>query len=55
VLGGHPTDSRNLWPQPLVQAQQKDRLELALNRAVCAGRMTLGVAQQRIKDPAAWK
>jgi hypothetical protein len=54
-LGGHPTDPRNLWPQPLAQAQRKDRLELALNRAVCAGRMALGVAQQRIKDPAAWK
>jgi hypothetical protein len=54
-LGGHPTNPRNVWPQPLEQAQRKDRLELALNRVVCAGRMTLGVAQRRIKDPAAWK
>jgi hypothetical protein len=53
-LGGHPTDLKNLWPQPLAQARRKGRLELALNRAVCAGRMTLGVAQQTIKDPAAW-
>src|SRR5262249_44483453 len=50
-LGGHPMDPKNLWPEPLEQAQRKDRLELALNRAVCAGRMALGVAQQRIKDP----
>lgn len=54
-LGGHPTDPNNLWPQPTRQAQLKDKLEYALNRAVCAGRMTLSVAQQKIKDPSGWK
>ncbi len=54
-LGGHPTDPRNLWPQPIHEATVKDRLELALNRAVCAGRVTLGAAQQKIKDPRGWR
>ena len=54
-LGGHPTSPDNLWPQPIQQAQAKDRLEYALNRAVCAGRMTLATAQAKIKDPSAWK
>ncbi len=48
-LGGHPTSPDNLWPQPIRQAQVKDKLEYALNRAVCAGRMTLAAAQLKIK------
>ena len=43
-LGGHPTDPRNLWPQPIEQAHRKDQWESGLNRAVCAGRMTLAAA-----------
>ena len=54
-LGGHPTDSRNLWPEPLEQAHRKDRWELALNRGVCAGRMTLAAAQHKITDPTLWR
>jgi len=54
-LGGHPTDPRNLWPQPIGQAKRKDRWELGLNRAVCAGRMTLGAAQHKIADPGLWR
>ena len=54
-LGGHPTSPDNLWPQPIRQAQLKDKLEYALNRAVCAGRMTLAAAQLKIKDPSGWK
>lgn len=44
-IGGHPTDPRNLWPQPVEEAHLKDMLELALNRAVCGGKMTLTDAQ----------
>jgi hypothetical protein len=54
-LGGAPRDLRNLWPEPRPQARLKDREEYALNRAVCSGWMTLGVAQQKIKDPQGWR
>jgi len=54
-LGGHPTDPRNLWPQPWPQARLKDKWESGYNRAVCAGRVTLTIAQQRIKDPGTWR
>jgi len=54
-LGGHPTEPRNLWPEPIEQAHRKDRWELALNRAVCGGRMTLSSARQKIADPALWR
>ncbi len=53
-LGGAPQDPRNLWPQPIMQARLKDKVELALNRAVCANRMTLSAAQQKIRDPQNW-
>jgi hypothetical protein len=45
-LGGHPTDVRNLWPQPIREARMKDKLESVLNRAVCGGRLTLTQAQR---------
>lgn len=44
-LGGAPRDPRNLWPQPLDEAHAKDRLETAVRRDVCAGRMTLEQGQ----------
>lgn len=50
-----PRDPRNLGPEPLGQAKRKDRWELRLNRAVCAGRMTLAAAQHKIADPALWR
>src|SRR3954447_23703403 len=46
-LGGHPTDPRNLWPQPRPWADRVDRTENELNAEVCSGRLTLGEAQQR--------
>ena len=49
-LGGHPTDSRNLWPQPLAQALRVDRVERELHEAVCEGRVTLAEAQRRISE-----
>jgi hypothetical protein len=47
-LGGHPTDPKNLWPQPRViiaGASAKDGLENRLKRSVCVGTMTLADAQ----------
>jgi hypothetical protein len=43
-IGGHSTVRRNLWPQPWREARLKDKLESALNRAVCGNRMTLSAA-----------
>jgi hypothetical protein len=54
-LGGHPTSPANLWPEPWDQANRKDRAEYGLNRAVCAGRVTLGDAQRMIRDPRNWR
>ncbi len=50
-LGGHPTDPRNLWPEPRAGdhgAAIKDRLENSLHVRVCSGAMTLGAAQAAI-------
>jgi hypothetical protein len=44
-IGGAPRDPRNLWPQPVDEAQAKDRLENAVKRDVCAGRLTLQQGQ----------
>jgi hypothetical protein len=46
-LGGHPTDPRNLWPEPYPRASAVDRIENELNAAVCRGKMTLAEAQRR--------
>jgi hypothetical protein len=46
-LGGHPTDPRNLWPEPHPRAEQVDRVENELNRKVCSGELTLAEAQRR--------
>ena len=48
-LGGHPSDVKNLWPEPYsgdFNARQKDQLENKLHDLVCAGRLTLAQAQQ---------
>ncbi len=44
-IGGAPRDPRNLWPQPRDEAHAKDRLESAVKRDVCAGRLTLQQGQ----------
>lgn len=47
-LGGHPTDPRNLWPEPEPQATKVDRIENELNDAICSGRISLAEGQRRI-------
>jgi hypothetical protein len=46
-LGGHPTDPRNLWPEPYPRAARVDGMENDLNDQVCSGRLTLAEAQRR--------
>ena len=46
-LGGHPTDPRNLWPEPEPRALKVDRIENELNDAVCSGQITLAEGQRR--------
>jgi hypothetical protein len=46
-LGGHPTDERNLWPEPYPRAADVDTIENELNAAVCTGRMSLADAQRK--------
>jgi len=46
-LGGHPTDPRNLWPEPYPRAAQVDGIENDLNAQVCGGSLTLAQAQVR--------
>jgi len=45
-LGGHPTDPRNLWPQPYPRASEVDRIEVELNEHVCSGKLNLAEAQR---------
>ncbi|MGH7867359.1 MAG: hypothetical protein ACREP9_06910 [Candidatus Dormibacteraceae bacterium] len=47
-LGGNPTDAKNLWPELGASPNHKDKVENALNHAVCNGRMPLVTAQQKI-------
>lgn len=50
-LGGSPTDSKNLWPEPLngaFGARTKDKLENKLHSMVCSKTMTLATAQHLI-------
>ena len=50
-LGGHPTDPKNLWPEPYADkfgARVKDRIENKLHQLVCDGSLTLKTAQKAI-------
>jgi hypothetical protein len=49
-LGGHPTDRRNLWPEPRPRAEEVDRTENRLREQVCSGELTLAEAQRRISE-----
>jgi hypothetical protein len=46
-LGGHPTDPRNLWPEPYPRASAVDRVENELHARVCDGSLDLREAQRR--------
>jgi hypothetical protein len=46
-LGGHPSDPRNLWPEPEPRASAVDQIENELNDKVCSGELTLEEAQLR--------
>ena len=46
-IGGHPTDPRNLWPEPRPHAEEVDVIERDLRLAVCAGKLTLAAAQRQ--------
>jgi hypothetical protein len=46
-LGGHPTDPRNLWPEPYPRASEVDSIENELNAKVCSRQMSLEQAQLR--------
>jgi hypothetical protein len=47
-LGGSPTSTANLWPEPGASPNPKDAVEDAANRAVCDGSMSLAYAQHAI-------
>jgi hypothetical protein len=49
-LGGHPTDPRNLWPEPYPRASDVDSIENDLNAKVCSGRLSLEAAQLQESD-----
>jgi hypothetical protein len=46
-LGGHPTDPRNLWPEPRAHAEEVDKVENELNRKVCSGEISLDEGRRR--------
>jgi hypothetical protein len=51
-LGGHPTDTKNIWPQVLItkwSARRKDYLEEILHDKVCRGEVKLKDAQEQIR------
>lgn len=50
-IGGHPSDHRNLWPEPYAGkcgARVKDKLEDKLKTLVCSGKLELAEAQGEI-------
>jgi hypothetical protein len=52
--GGHPTDPRNLWPQPVNGKwtdKVKDQLEASVCRQLCRGDLALKEAQSVFLEP----
>ncbi|NKQ56705.1 hypothetical protein HFP15_27910 [Amycolatopsis sp. K13G38] len=47
-LGGAPSDPGNLWPEPGASPNAKDKVENALHKAMCDGKVTLAAAQHAI-------
>lgn len=52
TLGGAPRSEKNLQLQPWSEAKLKDKEEVRLSRAVCAGSITLQKARETIS---AWR
>ncbi len=52
-IGGNPSDSLNLWPQPRISewnAEKKDILEFRLYKLVCDGAVSLDEARREISS-----
>jgi hypothetical protein len=49
-LGGHPSDPRNLWPEPIELAREVDGVENELNEKICSGEISLAEGQRRISE-----
>lgn len=52
-LGGNVVDVHNLWPEPVsgkYNAKAKDKLEQAMYKDVCAGKLSLLIAQTIFMD-----
>ena len=50
-IGGNPSDSKNLWPQPRRgdwSSEEKNDLEFVVYKMVCKGEISLREAQQRV-------
>ncbi len=50
LCAGGSNDIKNLWPQPLSEASQKDKLEVQICTALRAGVMTQAEALQKVHD-----
>lgn len=50
-VGGHPDSVNNLWLEPVDEARVKDRLENAVRRDVCAGKLPLRQGQRKFIEP----
>lgn len=45
-IGGKGNDPKNLWPEPIQSAHEKDMVENAAHKVVCDGHLALSAAQQ---------
>ena len=52
--GGSPTSVENMWPQPIAQAVQKDRLEDLLHEQICAHRLSVVQAARELEGDWLW-
>ncbi len=47
-IGGAPSDPKNLWPEPINDAKQKDQVENLAKQKICSGAMLLVDIQQKM-------
>ena len=50
LCAGGSDDIKNLWPEPIDQAHEKDKLEVQICTAMRAGTLTQTVAIQKVRD-----